>query len=171
MQNQPSNSNKTPQESTKEAPIVVPNPKEQQEPRNQNGKAPTNVSDEPQSTKHPSRKEAEPQIADQLEPGEITQHLMGAEAPGSPKETNEELLLLESDPGEETDEGASSSSLHTIPIKNPRGRKSKKKQREEATHLAVLEGSQKTLKGIMHTRSKKGTTQALKEANPFSHSP
>ena len=171
MQNQPSNSNKTPQESTKEAPIVIPNPKKQQESRNQNGKAPTNVSDEPQSTKQPSRKEVEPQIADQLEPGEITQHLGGTDSPGSPKETNEDLLLLESDPGEESDEGTSSSSLHTIPIKIPRGRKSKKKQREEATHLEVLEGSQKTLKGIMNTRSKKGTTQASKEANPFSHSP
>ena len=109
----------------------------------------------------------EPQIVDQLEPGEITQHLMGAEAPGSPKETNEELLLLESDPGEETDEGASSSSLHTIPIKNPRGRKSKKKKREEATYLAVLEGSQKTLKGIMHTRSKKRNSSGLKRGQPL----
>ena len=93
---------------------------------------------------------------------------MGAENPGSPKEANEDLLLLDSDPGEETDECASSSILQSIPIKIPRGRKSKKKQREEATYLAVLEGSQKTLKGIMNTRSKKGTNQASKEANPFS---
>ena len=95
---------------------------------------------------------------------------MAVEAPGTSKEANEHTLLLETDPGEETDEGASSSSLHAIPIKNPRGRKSKKKKREEATYLAVLEGSQKTLKGIMHTRSKKGTAPASKGANPTSHS-
>ena len=74
------------------------------------------------------------------------------------------------DPGEETDEGASSSSLHAAPIKNPRGRKSKKKKREEATYLAVLEGSQKTLKGMMHTRYKKGIASASKGSNPTSHS-
>ena len=91
---------------------------------------------------------------------------MATETPGTSKEENEDLLLLETDPGEESDEGSSSSSLHTIPIKNPRGRKSKKKQREEATYLAVLEGSQKTLKGIMHTRSKKGAVPASKGANP-----
>ena len=110
-----------------------------------------------------------------MEPGEIPQFnpvtLMEAEAPGSSKEANEDPLLLEMDLGEEMDESASSSSLHTIPIKNPRGRKSKKKKREEATYLVVLEGSQKSLKGIMHTRSKKGTALALKEANPISHSP
>ena len=123
MQNQPSISNKTPQESTKEAPIVIPNPKEQLEPRIPNGKAPSNVNDETQSSKQLSRKEAEPLIADQLEPGEITQHLMGANTPGSPKETNEDLLQLESDPGKETNEGASSSGLHTISIKIPWRRK------------------------------------------------
>ena len=95
---------------------------------------------------------------------------MAVEAPGTSKEANEHTLLLETDPGEETDEGASSSSLHAIPIKNPRGRKSKKKKREEATYLAVLEGSQKTLKGIMHTRSKKGTDLASKGGNPTPHS-
>ena len=122
-----------------------------------------------------NRKEAESHYADPLEPGEIPQinptSLMEADALGSSKEANEDPILLEMDPGEETDEGASSRSLHTIPIKNPRGRKSKKKKREEETYLAVLEGSQKTLKGIMHTRSKKGTAPSLKEVNPISHSP
>ena len=115
--------------------------------------------------KQTRRKEVESQHADPLEPGEIPQ-LREVEAPGSSKEANEDPLLPETDLGEEMDEGSSSSSLHTIPIKNPRGRKSKKKKREEETYLAVLEGSQKTLKGIMHTRSKKGTAPALKEANP-----
>ena len=95
---------------------------------------------------------------------------MAVEAPRTSKEENEDPLLLETNPGEETDEGASSSSLHVIPIKKPRGRKSKKKKREEATYLAVLEGSQKTLKGIMNTRSKKGPDMASKGANPNPHS-
>ena len=83
-----------------------------------------------------NRKEAESHYADPLEPGEITQinptSLMEADAPGSSKEANEDPLLLETDPTEETDEGASSSSLHTIPIKNPRGRKSKKKKKRRS---------------------------------------
>ena len=69
-----------------------------------------------------------------------------------------------------TDDGDSSSSLHTIPFKNSRGRKSTKKKREEASYLAVLEGSQKTLKGMLNTRSKKGLALASKGANPFSNS-
>ena len=168
MQTQPSSTNKPSKEASKEDPIVIPNPKEHQDP-NPNGKNQTTVSDEPQSPKQPNRKESRSQNADQLEPGEVNQPLVGVDNPGSPKEVNEDLLMLDSDPGEETDEGASSSGLYSIPIKIPGGRKSKKKQREEATHLAVLEGSQKTLKGIMNTRSKKGTIQASKEANPFSH--
>ena len=104
-----------------------------------------------------------------MEPGEVNQPLEGATFPGSPKEANEDLLMLDSNPDEDSDEGASSSGLYSIPLKVPRGRKSKKKQREEATHLVVLEGSQKTLKGLMNTRSKKGATQASKEAIPSSH--
>ena len=112
--------------------------------------------------------------ADPLEPGEIPQPDPGVstatETPGTSKEANEDPLLLETDPGEESNEGSSSSSMHTIPIKNPRGRKSRQKKREEATYLAILEGSQKTLKGIMNTRSKKGTDLASKGANPYLHS-
>ena len=109
-----------------------------------------------------------------MEPGEIPQSdprvSTAAETSGPSKETSEDPLLLETDPGEETDEDDLSSSLPAAPIKNPRGRKSKKKKREEATYLAVLEGSQKTLKGIMHTRSKKGTATASKGATSPSHS-
>ena len=126
MQIQPSSSNKLPQESSKEDQIVTPNPKEQQDP-NPNGKQPATISDEPQTSKQPNSKEIRNQNTDQLEPREITQYQMGAENPGSPKEANEDPLLLDSDPGEETNEGASSSGLQSIPMKIPRGRKSKKK--------------------------------------------
>ena len=95
---------------------------------------------------------------------------MAANASGPSKDGNEDLSLLETDLGEDTDDGASSSSLHAVPFKKPRGRKSKKKKREEATYLAVLQGSQKNLKGIMHTRSKKGTDPASKGGNPTPHS-
>ena len=87
-----------------------------------------------------------------------------ADNSGPSKESSVDPYQLESEPGEESDEGDSSSSLQEIPIKNPRGQKSKKKMREEATYLAVLEGSQKTLKGIMNTISKKGSTPAPKGA-------
>ena len=139
------------------------------------GKDPVSVSIEEIQTKNqPSSKEVESQAADPLEPGEIPHSdpvvSMAADTSGPSKDTNEDPLLLEMDPGEDTDDGASSSSLHAVPFKNPRGRKSKKKKREEATYLAVLEGSQKTLKGMMHTQSKKGTASASKGANPTSHS-
>ena len=84
--------------------------------------------------------------------------------------TNEDPLFIETDQGEDTDDGASSSSLHAAPFKNLRGRKSTKKKREEATYLSVLEGSQKTLKGMMNTGSKKGSASASKGAKPSSHS-
>ena len=104
-----------------------------------------------------------------LEPGEIPQTVpcpsLATEALESSKEASADHLP-DSDPGEESDEDSSTSSRHATPIKNPRGRKSKKKKREEATYLAILDGSQKTLKGIMNTRSKKGTTQAPKGDNP-----
>ena len=165
MQNLHASTNKPSKEGSKEDPIAIPN--EHQDPI-PNGKNQISGSDEPQSSKQTNTKESGSQKDDQLEPGEINQPLVGAAIPGSPKEVNENLLMLDSDPEEESDEGASSSGLYSIPLKVPRGRKSKKKQREEATHLVVLEGSQKTLKGIMSTRSKKGTIQASKEANPSS---
>ena len=109
-----------------------------------------------------------------MEPGEIPQSdpvvSIAADPFGPSKDTNEDPLLLETDPGEDTDDGASSNSLHAVPFKNPRGRKTKKKKREEETYLSVLKGSQKTLKGMMHTRSKKGMASASKGTNPTSHS-
>ena len=163
MQNQPTSSNN--QEATKSAPIVT---QEVEDP----GKASDPAGN--QTGNQLSSKDIDPQVADLLEPGEIPQTEPGVstavETAGPSKETSEDPLLLETDPGEETDEGASSSNLHAIPIKNPRGRKSKKKKREEATYLVVLEGSQKTLKGIMHTRSKKGTATTSKGATSPTHS-
>ena len=124
-------------------------------------------------TEHPpSSKEVESQAVDSLEPGEIpnADPVEPTSAGTSSKEANEGPSLLEMNPGEDSDEDASSSSLHAVPFKNPRGRKSKIKKRDEATYLAVLEGSQKTLKGMMNTRSKKGTVSASKGANPTSQS-
>ena len=82
----------------------------------------------------------------------------------SSKEIRIDPSPLDSDP--DSDEEDSSSSLPAAIIKNPRGRKTKKKMREEASYLAVLEGSQKTLKGILNTRSKQGGATASKGASP-----
>ena len=138
-------------------------------------KDPGSVSiEEIQIEQQPSSKEVESQAADPLEPGEIPISdpvvSTAAYTSGPSKDANEDLSLLETDLGEDTDDGASSSSLHVVPFKNPRGIKSKKKKRDEATYLAVLEGSQKTLKGMIETRSKKGTASASKGAIPTSHS-
>ena len=119
--------------------------------------------------KHSGNREVESQAAP-MEPGEIPFSDPGGLKVAYQSEpsrgTNEEPLLLETDQGEDTNEGDSSRSLHTVPFKNSRGRKSTKKKREEATYLSVLEGSQKTLKGMLNTRSKKGPAAAPKGANP-----
>ena len=172
---QPSTSNKPSQEATKEAAIVIQDAEEPHKVSDPARKDPISVSiEEIQTENQPSNKEVESQAADPLEPGEIPHFdpvvSTAPDTSGPSKDTNEDPLLLETDPGEDTDDGASSSSLHAVPFKNPRGRKSKKKKREEATYLAVLEGSQKTLKGIMNTRSKKGPDLASKGANPNPHS-
>ena len=112
------------------------------------------------------------QAANSLEPGEIPTQLDHApprmERPPireEIREVGEEPSTAESDPGGFSDEEASESSTsHATPIKNPRGRKSKKKQREEKSYADVLQGSQKTLKSMMNTRSKIG--QAPKGAAP-----
>ena len=66
----------------------------------------------------------------------------------------EEHISLASETDEDSEERAyESDSSQVTPIKSARGRKSKKKQREEKTYLDVLQGSQKTLKGMMNTRS------------------
>eukprot|EP00253_Pinus_taeda_P008795 PITA_08795 len=83
---------------------------------------------------------------------------------------NDEHISLASDSGEESKEKDSNSDSSQItPIKSTRGRKSKKKQREEITYRDVLQGSQKTLKGMMNTRSGRKHNRAPKGVSP-SHS-
>ena len=153
MQNLPSSSSF--QEAIKTTPIVI---QEEEDP----GKAsdPAGI----QTSNPLKEKEAASHNEEPLEMGEIHPRASSPADPPIPlKDSSMDPLLLDSDQGEETDEEDSSSSL-SVPFKNPRGRKSKKKQREEATYLAVLDGSQKTLKGIMNTRSKKGSGPASKGA-------
>ena len=124
--------------------------------------------------KRAGSKEVEPQVAEPMEPGEIPWSDPGvlkmADHAEPSRGANEDPLLQEMDHGEDSDDGDSSSSLQAVPFKNPRGRKSTRKKREEVTYLSVLEGSQKTLKGMLNTRSKKGPTSASKGANPSSNS-
>ena len=166
MQNHMASSTKMNQAGTNITPTVIPDDEEPQQINEQTRKEPTFESNKsnPKGNQPANREDTE-----SLEPGEIPHQdsgvLMATEAPGSSKEASIDHHL-ETNPDEEADEGSSSSSLHATPIKNPRGRKSKKKKREEATYLAILEGSQKTLKGIMNTRSKKGTAPASKGAKP-----
>ena len=72
-------------------------------------------------------KETTPRSEDPLELGEIPQsdpRAYSAAATSDPsKEASVDPLQLDSDQGEETDEGDSSSSLPTNPFKNLRGRK------------------------------------------------
>ena len=153
MQNLPSSSSF--QEAIKTTPIVI---QEEEDPEKASDPA------EIQTSNPPKGKEAASHKEDPLELGEIPRATSPAD-PSSPlKDSSVDPLLLESDQDEESHEGDSSSSLPMVPFKNPRGRKSIKKQREEATYLAVLDGSQKTLKGIMNTRLKKGTGPASKGA-------
>lgn len=66
--------------------------------------------------------------------------------------------------GESEDGDSESDSSQVIAIKLATGRKSKKKRREEKTYLDVLQGSQKTLKGMMNTKSRRKHGQAPKGA-------
>eukprot|EP00253_Pinus_taeda_P022199 PITA_22199 len=85
---------------------------------------------------------------------------------------NEEHISLAFDAGEESEERDSESDSSQItPIKLTRGWKSKKKQREEKTYLDILQGSQKTLKGMMNTRSGRKHNRAPKGATPSQSSP
>ena len=62
---------------------------------------------------------------------------------------------LDSDQGGFSDEGASeSSSSHATPLRSTRGRKSKKKHREENSFREVAKGTHKTLPTMISTRSK-----------------
>jgi len=65
---------------------------------------------------------------------------------------------------ESDDEYFDTSGSQITPKKSTRGRKSKKKEREEKTYLDVLQGSQKTLKGMVNTRSTKKQGWAKKGA-------
>eukprot|EP00253_Pinus_taeda_P033123 PITA_33123 len=77
----------------------------------------------------------------------------------------EEHISLASESDEDSERGTyESDSSQVTPIKSARGRKSKKKLREETTYRDVLQGSQKTLKGMMNTRSGRKQGSAPKGA-------
>ena len=129
-----------------------------------------------------------PEAGDPLEPGEIpnrdsekdplpnleTEPPLSADPKGTPaynidqaksKGLDEDPSNMDSDLGRYSDEGATEcSSSHATPIHPTRGRKSKKKHREEKALRAITKGTQKTLTTIMSTRSKQG--QASKGASP-----
>eukprot|EP00253_Pinus_taeda_P020733 PITA_20733 len=76
-------------------------------------------------------------------------------------EGNEEHISLASDSeGDSEERDSESDNSLATPIKTTRGRKSKKKQREEETYKDVLQGSQKTLKSMMNTRSGRKSNKA-----------
>ena len=78
----------------------------------------------------------------------------------------EDPTNIDSDQGGFSDEYASeSSNPHATPLKTSRGRKSKKKHREERSFRDVAKGSQKTLPHMIDTRSKQG--QPSKGASPY----
>jgi len=114
-----------------------------------------------------NKKAKEGQDKDPLEPGEILQSdSEEMNSTGSPKETNENSRPLETDQEEDTDGETASSSHQTSSPPNPRGRKSKKKIREEVAKKDVSCGLQKTIPG-MQLRLKKGN--ASKGATPNLH--
>ena len=110
MQNQPTSSNKPSQEATRNAPIVIQDVEDPKKIRDPAGKEPDPASIEGNHAGNQnSRIESESQIADLLESGEIHPDpgiLTAAEPSGPSKEANVESLLLESEPGEETDKGS-----------------------------------------------------------------
>ena len=105
-----------------------------------------------------------------LEQGEIPQESPdpkhAEEGEESLKETFEEPVALETDQEEDSDDGDSSAGMHALQMKNPRGRKSKKKKREEEAIQGIMDGTQKTLKVSGKSRAKKGTPSASKGAIP-----
>ena len=164
MQSHPRHSNN--QETSHSEPIII---KDAEEPHVEDLRK-TICPNANQSGNQPRHNETASQSSDPLEPGEMPpsdpRHTSAAFISESSKETRIDPTSLDSEPGEDSDEEDSSNSLPATIIKNPRGRKTKKKMREEASYLAVLEGSQKTLKGILNTRSKKGGATASKGAFP-----
>ena len=112
------------------------------------------------------------QAANSLEPGEIPTQLDSApprvERPPireEIREVDEEPSAADSDLGACSDEESFElSSSHATPVKNPRGQKSNKKQREERSYADILQDSQQSIKSMMNTRSKQG--QDSKGATP-----
>lgn len=107
----PSSSNKPTQEATKEAPIVIQDAKEPQKVSDPFGKDPVSISvEEIQTKQQPCSKEVESQAANPMEPGEIPHSdpvvSKVVDPSGPSKDTNEDPLLLETDQGEDTDDGA-----------------------------------------------------------------
>ena len=81
------------------------------------------------------------------------------------KEAEEDHISLGSESGGDSEDGGTESGNSQVtPIKVTLGRKTKKKQREEKTYLDILQGSQKTLKGMINTRSTIKQGQAPKGA-------
>ena len=112
------------------------------------------------------RNSSGPSLAEPIEPGEIPQQPVSeipavisddipllASDPNRPPFTpvgehsniidqEEDPSNLDSDQGSYSDEGASeSSSSHATPLRSTRGRKSKKKHREEKSYLDVAKGT------------------------------
>ena len=121
-QDHTSSSSKSNQEASNLDPVIIPNNEEIQISNEPAGKE---LNSESTKRKQIGSQSANREATATLEPGEIPQTVpdpsLATEALGSTKEASAEHLP-DSDPGEESDEGASSSSLHIIPIKNPRGR-------------------------------------------------
>lgn len=107
----------------------------------------------------PSKKVKEAEAKSTLPPSEDEQ---------GEKEKNDERISLGSDSEGDSEDGVLDSDISQVtPIKLARGKNSKKKQREEKTCLDVLQGCQKTLKGMMNTRSRCKHGQSPKGATTF----
>ena len=111
---------------------------------------------DPVETPQGANEEESPQ--DQEEPTETIRDRSNPEAePANSKDLDYEPTNLDSDPGGFTDEDASeASSSHASPIQLSRGRKSKKKHREEKNRRDINKGTQKTINLMINTRSKQG---------------
>ena len=81
------------------------------------------------------------------------------------KEAEEDHISLGSESGGDSEDGGTKSGNSQItPVKVTLDRKTKKKQREQKTYLDILQGSQKTLKGMINSRSTIKQGQAPKGA-------
>jgi hypothetical protein len=85
------------------------------------------------------------------EKGDATTDLVAPEETPKENKTKEEHISLGSESEEDSDGGETETTNSQATLKKyTRGRKSKKKEREEKTYLDVLQGSQKTLKGMIN---------------------